>query len=56
MSQKYVISEVAHPLYPWLHRIRAVIDVRPGVMKGDLGGYVQSEENLSKVGTCWIFF
>lgn len=55
MSQKYEISEIAHPRYPWLHRIRALSDVRPGVVKGDLGGFVQSEENLSQEGTCWIF-
>ena len=55
MSQKYEISEIAHPRYPWLHRIRALSDVRPGVQKGDLGGYVQSAENLSQEGSCWIF-
>lgn len=55
MNRKYEISEIAHPRYPWLHRIRAVSDVRPGVQKGDLGGFVQSEENLSQDGTCWIF-
>lgn len=55
MSQKYEISEIAHPRYPWLHRIRALSDVRPGVVKGDLGGYVQNEDNLSQEGTCWIF-
>ena len=55
MNNKYEISEIAHPKYPWLHRIRALSDVRPGVQKGDLGGYVQGEENLSQEGTCWIF-
>ena len=40
MNQKYEISEIAHPQYPWLHRIRALSDVRPGVPKGHLGGYV----------------
>lgn len=55
MNQKYEISEIAHPKYPWLHRIRALSDVRPGVKKGDLGGYVQGAENLSQEGTCWIF-
>ena len=55
MSQKYEISEIAHPRYPWLHRIRALSDVRSGVVKGDLGGYVQNEDNLSQEGTCWIF-
>ena len=51
MNQKYEISEIAHPKYPWLHRIRALSDVRPGVQKGDLGGYVQGAENLSQEGT-----
>lgn len=55
MNNKYEISEIAHPKYPWLHRIRALSDVRPGVQKGDLGGYVQGTENLSQEGTCWIF-
>ena len=55
MSQKYEISEIAHPRYPWLHLIRALSDVRSGVVKGDLGGYVQNEDNLSQEGTCWIF-
>ena len=51
---KYEITEIAHPHCPWLHRIRAVRDVREGVCTGDLGGYVQSEENLSQEGQCWI--
>lgn len=55
MSQKYEISEIAHPKYPWLHRVRALWEFRPGVRPGDLGGFVQSEENLSQDGTCWIF-
>mgnify|MGYP000252060718 FL=1 len=54
MNQKYEISEIAHPQYPRLHRIRALSDVRPGVPKGHLGGYVQCEENLSQKGACWI--
>ena len=54
MNQKYEISEIAHPQYPWLHRIRALSDVRPDVPKGHLGGYVQCEENLSQKGACWI--
>ena len=35
--------------------LRALNDVRSGVVKGDLGGYVQNEDNLSQEGTCWIF-
>lgn len=55
MKPKYEISDVAHPRYPWLHRVRALLGFRMGVCAGDLGGYVQSEENLSQEGNCWIF-
>lgn len=37
-----------------LRRIRAVRDFDL-VEKGDLGGYVESEENLSHDGDCWIY-
>ena len=46
MNQKYEITDIVHPQYPWLHRIRALRDVREDVHAGDLGGFVQSEENL----------
>lgn len=36
-----------------LYRIRALIDF-PGVKKGQEGGFVESEKNLSQKGTCWI--
>ena len=55
MNHKYEITDIAHPKYPWLHRIRALWEFRPGVRPGDLGGYVQSEENLSQEDVCWIF-
>lgn len=36
-----------------LYRIRALKDF--GTVKaGDLGGYVQSESNLSQSGDCWV--
>ena len=54
MNQKYEITDIVHPQYPWLHRIRALRDVREDVHAGDLGGFVQSEENLSQEGQCWI--
>ena len=43
-----------------LYRIRAIKDIfnSEGMLiaeKGDLGGYVQSEKNLSHNGGCWIF-
>ena len=40
--EKYEITSIAHPQYPWLHRIRALRDVREGVRAGDLGGFVES--------------
>ena len=54
MTRKYEITDIAHPQYPWLHRIRALRDVREDVHAGDLGGFVQSEENLSQDGQSWI--
>nr|DAJ64623.1 MAG TPA: hypothetical protein [Caudoviricetes sp.] len=37
-----------------MYRIRALKDFSD-VKKGDLGGYVESEENLSQTGYCWIY-
>ena len=38
-----------------LHRIRAVKDIpKCGVKKGDLGGYIETEDNLSHEGSCWV--
>lgn len=53
-EKKYEITDIAHPQYPWLHRIRALRDVREDVYTGDLGGFVQSEKNLSQDGQSWI--
>lgn len=40
-----------HPIY----QIRALRDIpEHGVKAGDLGGYVQYENNLSQEGNCWI--
>lgn len=36
-----------------LHRIQAVRDFGD-VKSGDLGGYIESEYNLSQAGTCWV--
>lgn len=39
-----------------LYRIRALVDIpRKNVRAGSLGGFVESEENLSHAGSCWIF-
>ena len=37
-----------------LHRIRALKDFGD-VKKGDLGGFVEGEYNLSHEGNCWIY-
>ena len=43
--------------YPFLHRIRALRDIGKKVKAGELGGFVESERNLSfEVGDdAWIF-
>lgn len=37
-----------------LHRIKALKDFGD-VKKGDLGGWIESEDNLSQEGDCWIY-
>lgn len=39
---------------PKLYRIKALKDFGD-VKKGDLGGYVEGEHNLSRYGDCWIY-
>ena len=37
-----------------LHRIKSLIDF--GIIKkGELGGYIEKESNLSQDGTCWVY-
>lgn len=39
-----------------LYRIRALRDIESiGVKTGDLGGFIESEDNLSQKGDCWVF-
>lgn len=42
----YEITEIAHPNFPQLHRIKALVDIDRDVHAGDLGGFVESYENL----------
>ncbi len=55
MDKKYELTdetiedEVGHIL----HRIRALKSFSD-VKKGDLGGFIESEENLSQEGNCWV--
>ncbi len=37
-----------------LHRIEALRDFY-GVKKGDKGGFVEKEENLSQYSDCWVY-
>ena len=53
--RKYGITDIQHPDNANLHRIKALVDIpRRGVKAGDLGGYIQSESNLSQDGDCWV--
>ena len=52
--KKYEITDIAHPDNPKLHRIRALTDVGTEVHKGDLGGFVETENNLDQEGFAWI--
>lgn len=56
-NQKYEITDIAHEKYPFLHRIRALQDIGKEVKAGDLGGFVESESNLSfePGDDAWIF-
>ena len=56
-NQKYEITGIAHEKYPFLHRIRALRDIGDKVKAGDLGGFVEREENLSfePGDDAWIF-
>lgn len=57
MDKKYQLST---DLYPSLggtkdvHRIQALRSFGD-VRKGDLGGFIESEKNLSQEGNCWIY-
>lgn len=56
-NQKYEITDIAHEKYPFLHRIRALRDIGQKVKSGELGGFVESESNLSfePGDDAWIF-
>lgn len=55
IQKKYKITQLSHPQYPWLHRIQALKTINVRVEAGELGGFVQSEQNLSQEGECWIY-
>lgn len=55
MEKKYKLTEESINYFgKTLYRIEALKDFG-NVKKSDKGGYVQSEENLSQEGDCWIY-
>lgn len=55
-DKKYEITDIAHPGHPELHRIRALRQVGNDVACGTLGGFVQSEANLSQSqDDAWLY-
>src|SRR5574344_336217 len=54
-EKKYELTEeTIHVPSCTLHRIKALKDFSD-VHKGDLGGFIEKEDNLSQDGNCWIF-
>ena len=56
MSKKYELTEETIETNEGitLYRIKALKDFNY-VYKGDLGGFIESEENLSQEGNCWVY-
>ena len=54
MLKKYKITEERHPKNPKIGRIEALIDFGD-VEKGDKGGFIEKEENLSHNGEAWVW-
>ena len=40
-----------------LWRVQALVDIRPGVVRGDIGGWVEGEHNLTQdiTSTAWVY-
>ena len=53
MEKKYTITNITHPDNPKLRRIKALRDFGD-VKAGDLGGWIESERNLSHDRDCWV--
>jgi len=56
ITKKYELIEGSEILVTGnpMYRIRALINIKDFVRAGDLGGYVESEENLSHDGDAWV--
>lgn len=55
MGKKYELTEeiLEHNGHT-LHRIEALVDIADVVKAGDLGGWLESEDNLSHYGNAWV--
>ena len=56
MSKKYELLKNDKIVYgdATLYRIKALVDIPNIVKAGELGGYIESEKNLSHEGNCWV--
>lgn len=56
-NTKYEVTDIKHWRYTFLRRIRALRDIGDKVKAGDLGGFVESEQNLSyeQGDDAWLF-
>ena len=55
MEKKYKLTEETIKVYgSILHRIEALRDFGD-VKKGNKGGFIEKEENLSQSGDCWVY-
>lgn len=56
MSQKYKLREDLTKEYNGitLHRVEALKDFG-NIKEGELGGYIEKEDNLSQSGNCWVY-
>ena len=53
--KKYELTDITIEYYGrTLHWIKALKKFG-NVKKGDIGGFVESEDNLSQTGSCWAF-
>ena len=58
IEKKYILTdETVETFGHVLHRIKAIksFGYLNKVEKGQLGGWVEKEDNLSQQGNCWIF-
>lgn len=57
MGKKYELTDIKIEVFgKTLFRIKALRDIkRFGVEKGDLGGYIEKEENLDHDGDAWVY-